>query len=130
MTINSTAQHNTKLGPNISFHIISNLCALKTSLFVVLSEQLLAELNVLGLGVLLAQPGVDLLLPLVVLSLALASVLACLCVVCLRRHRGAARARGTYSEVEHAGLLGGSKVLALGDLGVGVELRVVLAEGS
>ena len=36
-----------------------------------LGEQLLAELNVLCLGVLLAEPGVDLLLPLVVLGLAL-----------------------------------------------------------
>jgi hypothetical protein len=36
--------------PNISFHIISNRCALKTPLVVVLSEQLLAELDVLGLG--------------------------------------------------------------------------------
>jgi hypothetical protein len=57
-------------------------------------------------------------------------VLAYVCVVCLRRHKGAARAWDTYSEVEHAGLLGGSKVLALGDLGVGVELQVVLAEDS
>jgi hypothetical protein len=53
-----------------------------------------------------------------------------MCVVCLRRHKGAARAWDTYGEVEHAGLLGGRKVLALGDLGVGVELRVVLAEDS
>jgi hypothetical protein len=40
----------------------------------VLPKQLLAELDVLGLGVLLAQASVDLLLPLVVLGLALRCV--------------------------------------------------------
>jgi hypothetical protein len=40
-------------------------------LVVVLLEQLVAKLDVLGLGVLLAQASVDLILPLVVLCLAL-----------------------------------------------------------
>lgn len=35
-----------------------------------------------------------------------------------------AKAEGTYSEVEHARLLGLAEVLALGDLGVGVELDI------
>lgn len=43
-------------------------------LVVVLLEQLVTEFDVLGLGVLLAQAGVDLLLPFVVLGLALQAV--------------------------------------------------------
>lgn len=50
-----------------------------TTLVVVLLQQLVAKLNVLGLGILLAQASVDLFLPLVVLRLALYVVSACPC---------------------------------------------------
>lgn len=34
----------------------------------------------------------------------------------------------TYSEVEHAGLLGLAEVFALGNLSVGVQLRVIVSK--
>lgn len=48
-------------------------------LVIVLLEQLVAKLDVLGLGVLLAEASVDGLLPLIVLGLALCVVSICPC---------------------------------------------------
>jgi hypothetical protein len=108
-------------------------------LVVVLGDKLLAERDVLGLGVLLAQASVDLLLPLLVLGLALYAVSGRSSrsfvrarrstAVCDRRQmfgtlvvRGGGCGLSTYSEVEHARLLGLAEVLALGNLSVGVQL--------
>src|SRR5690242_1940279 len=60
-------------------------------LVVVLLEQLVAKLNVLVLGVLLAQASVNSLLPLVVLGLALQDVSTRICYVC--KMHGSARGR-------------------------------------
>jgi hypothetical protein len=102
-------------------------CHLKENhLFVVLGQKLLAQLDVLVLSLLLACASINNLLPLVVLGLALACMLAMSIplryVVSLRRAI-AVEGRKTYSQVEHAGLLCGAKVLALSDLGVRVELQ-------
>ena len=108
-------------------------------LVVVLLEQLVAESDVLGLGVLLAQASIDLLLPLVVLGLALYAVSGRSSWSSVRARRSTAvgerrqmfgtlvvrtcvRGSSTYSEVEHARLLGLAEVLALGNLSVGVQL--------
>jgi hypothetical protein len=111
-------------------------------LVVVLLEKLVTELDVLGLGVLLAQASIDLLLPLVVLRLALSTVSGrsswnpvrarrsrITPALCERRQilgtlvvRGCGRGLSTYSKVEHARLLGLAEVFALGNLSVGVQL--------
>ena len=108
-------------------------------LLVVLGDKLVTERDVLGLGVLLAQASLDLLLPLVVLGLALYAVSGRSSwssvrarrstAVCERRQmfgtlvvRTCVRGSSTYSEVEHARLLGLAEVLALGNLSVGVQL--------
>jgi hypothetical protein len=102
-------------------------------LVVVLGDKLLAERDVLGLGVLLAQASVDLLLPLLVLGLALYAVSGRSSwssvrarrstAVCERRQifgslvlGGGGRGLSTYR------LLGLAEVLALGNLSVGVQL--------
>lgn len=54
-----------------------SLVQLSTRLVVVLLEQLIAQFDVLRLGVLLAQTSVDLLLPFVVFGLGLCAVSAC-----------------------------------------------------
>ena len=66
-------------------------------LVVVLLEQLVTESDVLGLGVLLAQASIDLLLPLVVLGLALCCVSACLySTVCVLRFGRVASVRAGF----------------------------------
>lgn len=108
-------------------------------------NQRLAELNVLLLGVGLRGAGVDDLLPPLALGLALWGMLAMcplltitpLCMHCGYPRASATRKRKqrrskyseeeTYGEVHHTGLSSLLDVLALGDLGVGVELHSSLA---
>jgi hypothetical protein len=92
----------------------------------VLGQKLLAQLDVLVVSLLLAGAGVNDLLPLVVLGLALLCTLAPAFEVG-SYSVGSRFGEGwckTYSQVEHAGLLCGAEIVALGDLGVCVELSL------